>query len=149
MSIPANPLVKRGVVGKAICEVRFRNVVITHNKQPMAVLLPKRKRRVAPRGSGKCRLNPRTIMDRPSDHGHAAQRLDERRAEGAEWRRQVPHSAQAEWKVLPDRADPVEILIGHHRGARHLGLGDDPPSACAYDRAGRRNIARWYPLGAL
>jgi Uncharacterized protein conserved in bacteria (DUF2252) len=51
-------------------------------------------------------------MDRPSDHGHAAQRLDERRAEGAEWRRQVPHSAQAEWKVLPDRADPVEILIG-------------------------------------
>jgi len=24
----------------------------------------------------------------------------------------VPHSAQAEWKVLPDRADPVEILIG-------------------------------------
>jgi hypothetical protein len=42
MSIPANPLVKRGVVGKAICEVRFRNVVITHNKQPMAVLLPKR-----------------------------------------------------------------------------------------------------------
>ena len=51
-------------------------------------------------------------MDRPSDHGHAAQRLDERRTEGAEWRRQVPHSAQAEWKVLPDRADPVEILIG-------------------------------------
>jgi uncharacterized protein DUF2252 len=51
-------------------------------------------------------------MDRPSDHGHAAQRLDERRAEGAEWRRQVPHSAQAEWKVPPDRPDPVEILIG-------------------------------------
>ena len=51
-------------------------------------------------------------MDRPSDHGHATQRLDERRAEGAEWRRQVPHSAHAEWKVLPDRADPVEILIG-------------------------------------
>src|SRR5580704_16526327 len=63
-------------------------------------------------GSGKCRRNPRTIMDRPSDHGHAAQRLDERRAEGAEWRRQVPHSAQTEWKVLSDRADPVEILIG-------------------------------------
>ena len=51
-------------------------------------------------------------MDRPSDHGHAAQRLDERRAEGAEWRRQVPLSAQAEWKVPPDRTDPVEILIG-------------------------------------
>ena len=51
-------------------------------------------------------------MDRPSDHGHAAQGLDERRAEGAEWRRQVPLSAQAEWKVPPDRTDPVEILIG-------------------------------------
>jgi hypothetical protein len=44
-------------------------------------------------------------MDRPSDRGHAAQRLDERRAEGAEWRRQVPLSAQAEWKMPPDRAD--------------------------------------------
>ncbi len=30
-------------------------------------------------------------MDRPFNHGHAAERLDERRAEGAEWRRQVPH----------------------------------------------------------
>src|ERR1700730_13915403 len=50
-------------------------------------------------------------MDRPSDHRDAAQRLDERRAEGAEWRRQVPLSAQAEWKVPPDRSDPIEILI--------------------------------------
>ena len=59
-------------------------------------------------------------MDRPSDHGHAAQRLDERRAEGAEWRRQVPLSAQAEWKVPPDRTDPVEILIGRARpGSRN------------------------------
>src|SRR6516164_3476112 len=69
-------------------------------------------RPIAPRGSGQCRLNARTIMDRPSDHGHAAQRLDERRAKGAEWRRQVPLSAQAEWKVPPDRPDSVEILIG-------------------------------------
>jgi len=52
------------------------------------------------------------MMDRTSDHGHAAQRLDERRARGAEWRRQVPLSAQAEWNVPPDRTDPVEILIG-------------------------------------
>ena len=51
-------------------------------------------------------------MDRPADHGYAAQRLDERRAEGAEWHRQVPLSAQAEWKVPPERPDPVEILIG-------------------------------------
>src|SRR6266404_433452 len=50
-------------------------------------------------------------MDRPSDHRDAAQRLDERRAEGAGWRRQVPLSAQAEWKVPPDRSDPIEILI--------------------------------------
>ena len=63
MSIPANPFVKRGVVG--IWE---------------------------------CRLNPRTIMDRPSDHGYAAQRLDERRAEGALASGAL--SAQAEWKVL-------------------------------------------------
>src|SRR5262249_20068436 len=63
-------------------------------------------------GSGECRLNPRTIMDRPSEHGYAAQRLGERRVEGAEWRRQVPPNAPAEWKVLPDRPDPVEILVG-------------------------------------
>ena len=30
----------------------------------------------------------------------------------------------------------------HHRGAPHLGLGDDPPSARPHDRAGRRNLAR-------
>ena len=51
-------------------------------------------------------------MDRPSDYGYAAQRLDKRRAEGAERRRQVPLSAHSEWKVSPDRTDPVEILIG-------------------------------------
>jgi hypothetical protein len=51
-------------------------------------------------------------MDRPSEHGYAAQWLDERRAEGAGWRQQVPLSAHAEWKVPPDRPDPVEILIG-------------------------------------
>src|SRR5215510_1990760 len=58
-------------------------------------------------------------MDRPSEHGYAAQRLDERRAEGAEWRRQVPLGAQAEWKVPPDRPDPVEILIG--QGKTRIG----------------------------
>src|SRR5438132_13330975 len=36
-----------------------------------------------------------------------------------------------------------------HRRAPQLGLGDDPPSTPAYDRAGRWNIARWYALGAL
>jgi Uncharacterized protein conserved in bacteria (DUF2252) len=51
-------------------------------------------------------------MDRPSEHRYAAPRLDERRAEGAEWRQQLPLSANAEWKAPPDRPDPVEILIG-------------------------------------
>ena len=30
----------------------------------------------------------------------------------------------------------------HHRRAPHLGLGDDPSSACPHDRAGRRHRAR-------
>ena len=50
-------------------------------------------------------------MDRPSDHRHVAQRLDERRAKGAEWRRQVPLGSLAEWKPPANRADPVEVLI--------------------------------------
>ena len=41
--------------------------------------------------------------------------LDDRRRKGAEWRRQVPLSAQAEWKAPADRTDPVEILIGQGR----------------------------------
>jgi uncharacterized protein (DUF2252 family) len=54
-------------------------------------------------------------MDRPFNHGHTAERLDKRRAEGAEWRRQVPLSAHSEWKAAANRADPVEILIGQGR----------------------------------
>src|SRR5215469_2913063 len=50
-------------------------------------------------------------MKRPSDHGNTAESLDERRAKGAEWRRQVPLGAHAEWKAPLDRADPVETLI--------------------------------------
>src|SRR6516225_1247767 len=38
-------------------------------------------------------------------------RLDDRRAKGAEWRKQVPFAAQAEWKRSANRADPVETLI--------------------------------------
>ena len=38
-------------------------------------------------------------------------RLDDRRAKGAEWRKQVPFAAQAEWKPSANRADPVETLI--------------------------------------
>jgi uncharacterized protein (DUF2252 family) len=40
-----------------------------------------------------------------------SQRLDERRAKGAEWRRQVPLDAQAEWRPPTNRPDPVEVLI--------------------------------------
>src|SRR5262249_46439898 len=50
-------------------------------------------------------------MDRLFNHGRAAERLKERHAEGAEWRRQVPLSAHSEWKAAANRADPVEILI--------------------------------------
>ena len=38
-------------------------------------------------------------------------RLDDRRAKGAEWRKQVPFAAQTEWKPSANRADPVETLI--------------------------------------
>ena len=37
----------------------------------------------------------------------------------------------------------------HHLRAAHLGLGADPPSACAHDRAGRRHLARRPALGLL
>ena len=56
--------------------------------------------------------------------GHATSKIDERRAKGAEWRRQVPLSAQAEWKVPANRADPIEVLIeqGKNRIAELLPL---------------------------
>jgi len=37
----------------------------------------------------------------------------------------------------------------HYRCAPWLGLGDDPSSACAHDRAGRRHFARWHALGVV
>jgi uncharacterized protein (DUF2252 family) len=50
-------------------------------------------------------------MNKSSDYGHVTPKIDERRAKGAEWRRQVPLSALAEWKLPANRADPVEVLI--------------------------------------
>jgi uncharacterized protein (DUF2252 family) len=50
-------------------------------------------------------------MNKSSDYGHVTPKIDERRAKGAEWRRQVPLSALAEWKPPANRADPVEVLI--------------------------------------
>jgi uncharacterized protein (DUF2252 family) len=50
-------------------------------------------------------------MNRSSDHGHVSPRLEERRAQGAAWRDQVPLSALAECQAPRNRADPVEILI--------------------------------------
>ena len=50
-------------------------------------------------------------MSKSANHGHAGEKLDERRAKGTEWRKQVPFAAQAEWKPPSSRADPVELLI--------------------------------------
>jgi uncharacterized protein (DUF2252 family) len=50
-------------------------------------------------------------MSKSANYGHASEKLDERRAKGAEWLNQVPFAAQAEWKPLANRADPVEVLI--------------------------------------
>src|SRR5215472_12697026 len=43
--------------------------------------------------------------------GRVTSQIAERRAKGAEWRRQVPLAAHAEWKPPANRADPVEVLI--------------------------------------
>src|SRR6516225_251963 len=43
--------------------------------------------------------------------GRVTSQIGERRAKGAEWRRQVPLAAHAEWKPPANRADPVEVLI--------------------------------------
>jgi uncharacterized protein (DUF2252 family) len=50
-------------------------------------------------------------MNRSSDHAHVSPRIEERRAQGAAWRDQVPLSALAEWQAPWNRADPVEVLI--------------------------------------
>ena len=47
--------------------------------------------------------------------------------------------------LLSDRRRP-EASRGqdrNHLGAAHLGLGDDPSSACAHDRSRRRALTRW------
>jgi uncharacterized protein (DUF2252 family) len=54
-------------------------------------------------------------MSKSADHGHASEKFDERRAKGAEWRKQVPFGVQAEWKPPANRADPVEVLIEQGR----------------------------------
>jgi uncharacterized protein (DUF2252 family) len=50
-------------------------------------------------------------MDKSSDPGHATPKIDERRAAGADWRRKVPLSVQANWQPPANRPDPIEILI--------------------------------------
>src|SRR5208283_1664324 len=63
-------------------------------------------------------------MNGSSDQRHATQKLDERRAKGADWRRQVPLDAQAQWKPPANRADPVAVLIeqGKNRIAELLSV---------------------------
>jgi uncharacterized protein (DUF2252 family) len=55
-------------------------------------------------------------MARSPDLGHVSQRLEERRAQGAEWRRQMPLGALAEWTPPQSRRDPVEVLIEQGKG---------------------------------
>ena len=53
-------------------------------------------------------------MDEAADgkHGPAATNaVSKRRQAGVEWARQVPFSAQADWKPAANRRDPIEILI--------------------------------------
>jgi len=50
-------------------------------------------------------------MSKSGDRAHAGKKLGERRAKGAEWRKQVPFGAQAEWQPPANRADPVGVLI--------------------------------------
>src|SRR3984893_3838679 len=45
------------------------------------------------------------------DPGHVSPRLEERRAKGAEWRRQVPLGALAAWIPPQSGRDPIEVLI--------------------------------------
>ena len=67
------------------------------------------------------------LKDTRSHHKH----VEEHRAKGAEWRRRVPLSAQAEWEPPANRVDPVEVLI---RGAWAItpsgtrGVLNDAPS---------------------
>ena len=53
--------------------------------------------------------------------------------------------------MLTIAADPTPSRRSHrrHRRAPHLGVGNDAPSAHPHDRAGRRHLARWRPLGLV
>ena len=48
-------------------------------------------------------------------------------------------------------ADPKRLGARnrHHLRPAHLGLGDDPSSACAHDRAGRRPVGGWITMGVV
>ena len=48
-------------------------------------------------------------------------------------------------------ADPKHLARPHrhHRGAAHLGLGNDAPSPCPHDRAGRRYHSRRITMGVV
>ena len=52
--------------------------------------------------------------------------------------------------MLTIAADPKHLGVDrHHLGAPHLGLSDDPSSACAHDRARWWDIARRHALDRL
>src|SRR4029077_17215368 len=62
-------------------------------------------------------------MARSPDHGHESQRLEERRAQGAEWRRQMPLGALAEWTPPQGRRHPVGVLVRPCEGLIEQGRG--------------------------
>src|SRR5438128_1772812 len=50
-------------------------------------------------------------MARSPDSGHISPKLEERRAKGVDWRRQMALGALAEWIPPQGRRDPIEVLI--------------------------------------
>ena len=96
-----------------------------------------------PRGrSAAGRLFPRGL------HAAGRDRPDRLPEQGGGLRPAVPHGGR---DAAHDRRRSQAPRRAHrrHRRAPQLGLGDDPPSARPYDRAGRRDIARRHALGTL
>ena len=94
-----------------------------------------------PRGrSAAGRLFPRRL------HPAGRDRPDRLPEQGGGLRPAVPHGGR---DAAHDRRRSQAPRRPHrrHRRAPQLGLGDDPPSACPHDRAGRRDIARRHALG--
>ncbi len=61
----------------------------------------------------------------------------------------LPSRASAE-TVTTIAADPRHLVASRHdQRAPHLGIGDDPPSACPHDHPRRRAVVRRHPMDPL